>query len=84
MKQPDNVKQVEITQEVLEGALLWKATFFEGGLDVAMYRYDQRETMLNAIRQFYAEPLVCDCCGRSRRNFGTKCYCGSKWAEMAS
>lgn len=58
MKQPDNVKQVEVTQEILKGELLWKVTFFEGGLDVAMYRYDQPETMLNAIRQFYAEPVV--------------------------
>ena len=50
-----SVRSVEITEEILEGALLWKVTYFENGLDVAIVRFDNMKTMLNSIQQFYTK-----------------------------
>ena len=47
-------RSVEMGDDLLEGELLIKVTYFEAGLDVAMFRFDDIETALNSIRQFYA------------------------------
>lgn len=48
------VLSIEMTQEVHEGESVLKVTYFEGGLDVAMFRFATLNTALNSIRQFYA------------------------------
>ena len=49
------IRSVEITEETLEGIHLWKVTYFENGLDVAMFRFDNLKTLLSSIRQFFIE-----------------------------
>ena len=56
----DNTKAVEMTEETHEGAHVFKVTYFEGGLDVAMFRFATLTAALHSIKQFYADdaPLV--------------------------
>ena len=46
-------RSIELTEETYEGERVIKVTFFEGGMDVAMYRYDTLSTALNAIKQWW-------------------------------